>query len=347
MNHREKLESIYLPIFSELGITSFSLALYRSGYENLSFGIGSIEQGNHSVPLSVDHNTLFQLASVSKFFTSCLLLELARQKLLDINQPILSHTLPKCFASRSEIFDEHQITWGHLLTHRAGFNDQGGVVGQNLYGYCLSEVQGWKRNIADYYDSNLFGIFHYSACGYWLIQQLLESTFSRSFASLLTQFILKPLGMNGTCSGSLDSHFSNYATGVDLSGILTSSYMHYPGCEAVAGIWSSANDLGLLFQHLLRSFPDTKRSNGKSLPLITLRDLINSPFNGSYQYGLAIAKKYDQNCWIHTGLNPGYTSAVMLNPDANAGLAFLINSGISSGALQSLLDIGYLLMRRL
>lgn len=347
MNHRDQLESIYLPICSELGITSFSLVLYRSGYENISFGIGSIEQCNHSVPLSVNQNTRFQLASVSKFFTSCLLLELERQNLLAVNQPIRSYTLPKCFVSRSEIFDVHQITWGHLLTHRAGFKDQGGVVGQNQYGYCLSEVQGWKRNIADYYDSNLFGIFHYSACGYWLIQQLLESTFSRSFASLLTQFILKPLGMHGTCFGSLDSHLLNYASGVDLSGILTASYMHYPGCEAVAGIWSSAHDLGLLFQHLLRSCPDTKRRNGKLLPLIRLCDLINSPFNGSYQYGLAMARKYNQNYWIHTGFNPGYTSAVMLNPDANAGLAFLINSGIPSASLQSLLDIGYLLMRRL
>lgn len=346
MNDRDQIESIYLPICSRLGITSFSLVLFRAGFETISFGIGSVNHGNISDTSCVNQNTVFQLASVSKFLTTCLLIELSRQKLLDVNQPIHPHIIQECFPSMYEKFDVHQITWSHLLTHRSGFKDKGGIVGQNQYGYHLPEVKSWNRNIADYYDSNLLGIFHYSACGYWLIQQLLESTYSRSFATLLTHFVLKPLGMYDTCSGSLDSRVINFASGIDPTGILTSPYMHYPCCEAVAGIWSSAHDLGLLFQHLLRSSPDLKVHNRKSLPLIRLYDLINSPFKGSYQYGLALIRKYNQDHWIHTGCNPGYTSAVLLNSDAKAGMAFLINSGITRDALQSLLEIGYLLMRR-
>ena len=65
MNDRDQIESIYLPICSRLGITSFSLVLFRAGFETISFGIGSVNHGNTSDTSCVNQNTVFQLASVS------------------------------------------------------------------------------------------------------------------------------------------------------------------------------------------------------------------------------------------------------------------------------------------
>lgn len=332
---------ILTPICRSTGISGLSFALYSPQREPVLFSYGNTQFAGIE---PVTENTSFQLASVSKFVTACLVLELVQKDALTLNQSITSDII-RIWPESSAIFKEYDlITWEHLLSHRAGFLDHGGLLGVDTDYSCLIEPSIWKSDPLRFYSHDQVGKFHYSACGFWLIQRLLSDLFGMDFSQLIEQYLFSPLQMINSFADQSAAAYHQFASGHVGELSLPSSYMRFPNCEAVAGIWSSSSDILLLMAHLLRSSRIVTRGT-HMVHSVMFSDLLASPFSGSYRLGVQEYRDQNDCFYGHTGLNLGFSSGLVLDNSLSSGASILINHEISAPKMKSFLKIGYLLMR--
>ena len=100
---------------------------------------------------------------------------------------------------------------------------------------------------------------------------------------------------------------------------LAGGWHQFPDCEAAAGIWSSAEDLSRLIEHLLSPSVDCGLC-----PRLRWNDLVVDEKKFGYHYGLIRRKYKSRVLYSHSGINPGYQSYVHIEPDR--GKAFLLLS---------------------
>ena len=94
---------------------------------NVGFAVGVIEGNRISVlgfgRVSKDSDakptgaTIYEIGSITKVFTTCLLADLARDGVVALNDPISRHLPQGVRAPRS---DNNEITLNHLATHTSG-----------------------------------------------------------------------------------------------------------------------------------------------------------------------------------------------------------------------------------
>ena len=335
------VETILLPICQSTEVAGLSFAIHTPRRESVLFSYGCTKS---SCLEPVLETTSFQLASVSKFVTACLVLELVQQGVFTLKQSITSDIL-KIWPESSAIFqNSEQITWAHLLSHRAGFVDRGGLLGVDTDQASLVEPSAWRSEPFRFHSINRIGHYHYSACGFWLIQCLLSDQLGLDFPQLLEQYLFAPLQMINSFADQSAAVHHQLASGHVGELSLPSSYMRFPDCEAVAGIWSSASDLRLLMAHLLRSKRAVIRG-GSLVGSVMFSDLLAAPFPGPYRLGVQEYRHQNDRFYGHTGLNLGFSSGLILDNALASGAAFLINDEVSASTMNSFLKLGYLLMR--
>lgn len=341
MSSFNALKDILTTIYKKAEIPGLAFAQYVPGKEPILHSFGSTIA---TAGIPITKNTVFQLASVSKLITATLVLDLAKDNLVDLGEIVSQNILNIWPEAKGIISERDHITWENLLSHRAGFVDQGGLLGVNSSTDQLAEVTEWKTNADQIFYREKLGTFNYSACGYWTIQRLLSDRFNTNFSNLLQKRLLIPLKMDKTAAGKIGDHGDSHTCGHIHTTMIQNCYNHFPNCEAVAGVWSSAFDLWLFMRHLLRA-EDTTIGNARSTPKVILSDLINTTFTGSYRYGIY---QIQDNCEVfygHTGLNRGFSSGLLFDDARSSGIAFLINREIPAPVMQSFLKLGCALMR--
>ncbi len=149
---------------------------------------------------AVDSNTLFPVASISKWVTSFGVMKLVEQGKLDLEKPIDSY-LTRWHLPKSE-FDNSKVTARLLLSHSSGLIDDLGYGGfapdekvQTL------EESLTKASDTDYSDGiAIVGYepgsqYMYSGAGYTILQLTIEEITGMSFQDYMTQEVFEPLGM--------------------------------------------------------------------------------------------------------------------------------------------------------
>jgi len=160
----------------------------------------------------VGEHTTFQLASVSKKFTSVAILQLMERRKLALDDRVNKY-LP---ALRFE-----NVTIRHLLTHTSGLVDF--QVFERPYFADTSNVFSNKDLVAainDYDKPLLFTPgekWSYSNSGYGLLALIVEKVSGESFESYLLQHVFQPSGMKHTYIGSTPNVIddNNRAKGYD------------------------------------------------------------------------------------------------------------------------------------
>jgi CubicO group peptidase (beta-lactamase class C family) len=294
-------------------IPGLALISIRSGAPSTILTTGNV--CSHPVSAHcITAQTLFQLASVSKFISACLVITLAKQKQLDLYQPI--------------DFPDHgtgsgvTVTLAQLLSHRAGFCRTVGFEG-------LRRDAGSPQSDLDVtvpcrlsYDVQAIGRYHYSGCHYWLLQKLLESELQQSFEQLLQRWLCQPLGLQQTTSIPPGPAQGNVALGHDLNGQpLPGGWRLFSGVEAAAGLWSSPADLERLLTSLLVASSDCDPA---AAPL-RLQDLVLNDCTDGYHLGVNVMRTSIGTRFSHWGLNPGYQAALSLHLGAGRASAVLVN----------------------
>ena len=140
---------------------------------------------NHGTGKPVAPETLFQIGSISKSFTSIVLLQLQEQGILDINDPVTKY-LP-WFEVASEYAP---ITLRHLMSHTAGI-----ITGSDDTPAAITEAWNLRHTTATAPPGEYF---HYSNTGYKVLGLVLETVLRQDISTILRERIFAPLGMSAS-----------------------------------------------------------------------------------------------------------------------------------------------------
>ncbi|HEY5907267.1 MAG TPA: serine hydrolase domain-containing protein, partial [Vicinamibacteria bacterium] len=171
-------------------------------------GIALIENGSvhaehmSSVGEPVDRDTVFQVASLSKWITAWGVMALVQQGRLDLEAPI-SRYLTRWGLPETG-FDNGGVTVRRLLSHTAGLTDGLGYAGF-APGTPVQTLEASLTRAADASPGASGRVqvghppgdrFRYSGGGYTLLQLLIEEVSGGTFEAYMQRAVFEPLGMD-------------------------------------------------------------------------------------------------------------------------------------------------------
>jgi len=284
---------------------------------------GSLNQGD-SRPLNGD--TIFEIGSVTKVFTSLLLAGGVERGEVALNDPI-SKYLPQ--GVKAPEHDGHPITLIDLATHTSGLprlptnmhpkdpqNPYADYTAQDLYDF-LSTHQLTRDPGSQFEYSNLSG---------GLLGQLLALRAGMDYEALVRSRITGPLGMASTGITLSPDEKKRFAVGhnAELKPVPNWDFQALAGAGALR---SSANDL-LTFLAAFLSYTRTPLA-----PAMASMLSVRRPAAPLGEIGLAwIIRKpsADEIVW-HNGGTYGYRSFVGFNPKTRVGVVVLSNTFTAGG----------------
>jgi CubicO group peptidase (beta-lactamase class C family) len=226
---------------------SGTVLVSKQGRTILHEGFG-LANRQFDVPNSV--TTKFRIASITKLFTSVIVLQLHDEGKVDLLKPIGNY-LPAC---RGEVGS--RVTLTQLLNHTSGLKDLVAIKskedairnGMDLYQRPYSVDAIAAKYCASPLERTPGAGFSYNNGDYILLGQLVEQVEQEPFGSVLTRRILRPLVMAE--SGPLNQGAivpalaSAYFTRDDASGALSNDLPVYDENWGAAGaMYSTTADL--------------------------------------------------------------------------------------------------------
>jgi CubicO group peptidase (beta-lactamase class C family) len=227
-----------------LHVPGVSIAVVHNGAIEWAQGYGVESIGGK--PVTPD--TLFQTGSISKAVAALAALHLVQEGKLwldtDVNSVLITWKVPPSSAAPGAI-----VTLRELLTHTAGINVHGfpGYAADTPVPTPVQVLNGEEpANTEPIRLENVPGAtWKYSGGGYTVMQQLLLDVSKQSFAELLHDTVLEPIGMtHSTYEQPLTIRLkSEAATPYDADrGPIPGGAHTYPE-QAAAGLWTTPGDL--------------------------------------------------------------------------------------------------------
>jgi len=229
---------------------------FVGNYAMATFNNGGVETEEfHSVGKAVNRNTVFQVASLSKWVSAFGVMKLVEDGKLDLDAPVNTY-LTRWQLPASQ-FDNDKVTVRSLLSHTAGLTDGLGYSGfETIDKKQTLEASLTKASDADDGISGVVkvgmkpGEFKYSGGGYTLLQLLVEEVTGQSFASYMKEEIFKPLNMTQSSYTWDSSSGYNLAEFYNADGTKAKHY-HYTSLAATS-LYTSLSDLETFFQVFLK-----------------------------------------------------------------------------------------------
>jgi D-alanyl-D-alanine carboxypeptidase len=275
---------------------------------------------NTAAGLPVTPETLFQIGSISKSFTSIILLQLQEQGLLDVNDPV------KKYLPWFEIQSEYEpITLRHLMSHTAGI-----ITGSDDTVSAYTEAWNLRYTKATAPPGEMF---HYSNSGYKVLGLVLQTLLGQSLADILHDRILVPLEMDATLPVIRSEARSRLAVGYSPffddrplpAGGLLAPATWFESDTADGSICSTAGDMCKYLQALLQKGKGLlKLDSFEQLitPVVPTGDDIHGEH---YGLGLSIQQIDEHRVVCHSGGMVGYTADMLADLDAGLGVIVLTN----------------------
>ncbi len=200
----------------------------------------------HSIGQPVDANTLFQMASVSKWITAWGVMTLVESGKVDLDAPVSRYL--KRWKLPASKYDNNLVTVRRLLSHTAGLTD-----GLGYCGFAPSQpLQPLPASLTAAADACPLtdgvvkvgarpGGWQYSGGGYALLQLMIEDVTGQTFADYMDAAVLKPLGMRRSTFRPRAPGTVNVAEFFDVDGS-PAQHFAYTAASA-ASLYASASDL--------------------------------------------------------------------------------------------------------
>ncbi len=181
----------------EHNIVGVTLSIVQNGEIILLKGYGFADRENRT---PVDPSkTLFRPGSTSKLFTWTAVMQLVAEGKLDLDTDVdeyLDFQLPERLLGDKNAAPE-PITLRHLLTHTAGFEDQG----SGLFVLSAEEMASLENFLKNSVPARVFPpgtVIAYSNYGTALAGYMVERLSGLPFAEYIEQHIFNPLGMQNS-----------------------------------------------------------------------------------------------------------------------------------------------------
>ena len=282
---------------------------------------------------SVDSETPFQVASLSKWISAWGVMTLVEAGKLDLDAPVATY-LTRWTLPESE-FDNSKVTVRRLLSHMAGLTD-----GLGYAGFAPgAEVQSLEQSLTRAADASpgtdgrvRVGFapgtkWRYSGGGYTLLQLVIEETSGEAFESYMQRAVFQPLGMNRSTFVGDPDKLSNLAPLYDAEG--KEATHHRFTALAAACLYTTASDMTRFIQAHLTG-PSGEPAGRGVLKPDTLK-LMRQPHAaqmGADIWGLGTMLYVPNGAGDfiigHDGKRqPAINTAVRLNPSTGDGIVVL------------------------
>ena len=290
-----------------------------NGTRIFSFGNVSIA---HNIP--VNENTLFNIGSITKTFTTLLLADMVKQGLVNLTDPIENY-LPS--SVKVPEFNGQKITLEHLATHTSGlpefppnFLDNNGNI---IESYNVSQLYQALSNTK--LTRAPGSQFQYSSFGMGLLGQILSLKAGIPYNQLVKERILNVLGMNDT-KIRLSQNEINNSFPVGHRGGKEITTPTIPMVLADAGAYHSTTPDMLKYISANLGLIHTKLDDAMKLQqLIRYPAIIANPMNYTEYAGLGwrILTNFGTEVIAHTGAINGWNANVAFIPSKQIGVVSL------------------------
>jgi len=269
---------------------------------------------------TIDENTIFEIGSVTKVFTTLLLADMIEKGEVNLNDPI-DKFLPEYVTAPSK--NDMKITLLDLATHTSSlprmpdhfplvdFDAQDEFDEEELYDY-LSNLE-LSRDIGSEYE--------YSNIGVGLLAHILSLQAGKSYEELVKERILDKFGMENTCIKQCNELRDKFAKphmlGFQINELNLSEVLIGAG-----EIRSSGKDM-LTFLSYAMGLKDSDLKNS-----FKLTQNVNHQINEQLSIGLGwhMMQNNDRMIIWHNGATQGFASYVGFDPESNQGVVVLTNS---------------------
>ncbi|MFD2562967.1 serine hydrolase domain-containing protein [Aquimarina rubra] len=288
-----------------------------------------VKESFHSNGKTVDRNTVFQVASLSKFVSAIGVMKLVQDGRLDLDVPINQY-LTRWHLPKSD-FDNSKVTVRYLLSHTAGLTDGLGYAGfENTEDVQTLEASLTKAKDADSGSDGrtVVGIepgieWRYSGGGFTLLQLIVEEVSGQSFDTYMRTEIFEPLQMISSFY-EWDEHFRESIADFYNSDGSKARHRYYTA-QAASALYTTLADLEKLFYSLNE---DERKQKPLSVQFQKMMWQAEAETLGTPIYGLGtfLYAELENNSFIigHDGKNnPPINTAFRYNPVSNDGIIIL------------------------
>lgn len=333
-----KLDELAEALLKKTGVPGLSIAVVRGGKTAYAKGFGLRKAGE---PGTVDADTVFQLASVSKPVAATVVAAQIGKGVASWDAPVTKF-LP--WFALSDPWVSRQVTIGDLFAHRSGLPDHGGDMLEEL-DYERSDILKGLRHLP-------LGPFRaqyaYTNFGLTAAAEAVAVASRRDWATLSAEAVYRPLGMTRTSSRfddfeKRDNRAVNHAL---VDGAYLPQFQRRPDAQSPAGgVSSSANDMARWMAMVLGDgMQDGKRVVDGAALLDALRPHMPSSVpprvdeRGSfYGYGMGVGTTPSGRVVLsHSGaFSLGAATHLQLIPSLDIGIIILSNAA-PTGAVEAL-----------
>ncbi|MGD9345080.1 MAG: serine hydrolase [Candidatus Aminicenantes bacterium] len=212
--------------------------LFKKGY-----GLANMEWDLPNKP-----DTKFRLGSITKQFTSMLILQLVEESKIDLEGK-LSDYLPYYRKDTGE-----RVTIHHLLTHTSGIPSHTGLP--NFFEEISRNPCPVEEFVKTYCSGDLEfepgSKYTYNNSGYFLLGAIIEEVTGEVYENVLKAKILDPLGMKNTGYDHYEALIPHRASGYEkrAGGYANAPYLDMSLPYAAGGLYSTVEDLYIWDQAL-------------------------------------------------------------------------------------------------
>lgn len=271
--------------------------------------------GGHTGTGGPSSDTQYRIGSITKTMTAVLVMQLRDEGLLDLNDRLDAHLPDVGYGDR---------TIRRLLSHSSGMQ---------------SEPPGawWERSPGVKYDELAAAVddskapfapgatFHYTNLAYGLLGELVARLRGESWADLVEQRILRPLGMARTSYLPVAPAATGYSVH-HFSGTLTEEPAQDTGVMAPAGqLWSTLDDLAVYARFLLEGHDEVLSARTLAEMCTPQAGSLAGGLSGGYGLGLRLVAGGSGTLAGHTGSMPGFLAGLFVDRVRRTGAVCLAN----------------------
>ncbi|MDG4856894.1 serine hydrolase [Streptomyces sp. T-3] len=295
---------------------------------------------------AMDTKARFRIGSVSKTFSSVVLLQLVEEGKVALDTPV-NHYLPG-------LLPDDRITVRHLLTHRSGLADYtDAMFAQTVPGFeavrnrVFSYQELVELSLGEPRTTEPGAAYKYSNANFVVVGMLIEKVTGQPVATAYERRIFKPLRLRNTSYVHPDTRIE----GRHVRGYLHPDESGAPLVDSTEQTASWAQSAGAVISHPadLNTFM-TALMKGRllspqmmeAMTTVSPTDVVNKRY-----YGLGL-RRYDLSCgtqvYGHTGTVQGYYTYAFATRDGKRSLSAMANTsnrGSANAALGGTLEAAF------
>lgn len=305
----EKLDA-YMVALNKYANFNGSVLVAKDGNIILEKGYGL---RNVEGKVAHDANSIFQIGSVTKQFTSTLILMLQQQGKLSVKDNLSKYFPEYKYADK--------ITIENLLNHVSGIynytNDADYM--QNHITETLSQQAFWNRIKDKPLDFEPGTKFSYSNSGYVVLGYVIEKVTGKPYTALVREYLFQPANM--VHSGFDFTHLQSPLKSIGYLELKNDVHQTAPIVDSTASfsagsVYSTVHDLYNW---------NTNLNAGKIIPLPVLETAYN-PYKEHYGYGFMIDSMMGKRHISHGGGIHGFVSFLSYTPEDKVSVVLISNA---------------------